>query len=159
MKSLKNIFLAAMIILWPLSCLAQMSDQAEVREINEKYDLGLSRRPSLPFIDISRLDMTQSYSIGFYSGGGFSGTQALYSNTITYQLAKPLTLTLNLSILHDPGALWSDKSLGNTATFLPSGRLDWRPSDNFRMSIGIETRPAYYNGDYYNSGRYRFWRE
>ncbi len=152
-------FLAAIILFLPLSSAAQMADQAEVREINEKYDLGLSRRPSLPFINISRLNMTQSYSIGFYTGGGFSGTQALYNNTITYQLARPLTLTLNLSILHDPSALWGNESFSNTATFLPSGRLDWRPSDNFRMSIGIERCPAYYNADYYNPGRYRFWRE
>lgn len=138
--------------------LAQMVDEAELKEINEKYDGGLSKRPTLGFIDLTRFKMSQSYGISFYSGDGYSGSYAVYRNTIRYQLAKPLMLTLNMNILHDPGALWNDKPFGQSAKFFPSGYLDWKPSDNFRLSIGFEKRPYYYDENYfYNPGRYWLW--
>jgi len=146
-----------MILLFPLSALAQMTDKAEINQINQKYDLGLSKRPSFSWLDLSKLHFSQSYAVSFISGNGFSGTQALYNGTIIYQLSRPLTLALNIGILHDPGALWGDQSLASTATFLPSGRLDWKPSNNFQMSIGFETVPVFYNGYFYD-GRYGFWR-
>jgi hypothetical protein len=137
--------------------MAQSVDQAEVKQITQKYDLGLSKPPSTPFFDLSRIHISQSYSIGFFSGGGTSGSQALYNGTLTYQLAQPLTLTLNMGILHDPSSLWGNNRFGTSAKFLPSGWLDWRPSKNFMMSIGFETRPAsYYNG-YDWMGRYQPW--
>lgn len=157
MRIVGTILIAATMVLLPLAVVAQMSDQAEVEQITREYDLGLSKRPSLSLIDLSRLHMTQSYSLSFFSGSGQSGSVGLYSNTITYQLANPLTLTLNLGILHNPGSLLGNKSSNNSTTFLPSGWLDWRPSKNFSMSIGFETIPAYRNG-YYNAGRswYRY---
>lgn len=140
------------LLVLPAMLPAQMTDQAEMKEITQEYDLGLSRRPSVPFLDLSRLNMSHAYSISFFSGNGQSGSMAMYNNTMTYKLADPLTLTLNLGILHNPGSLWGEKSFTNNAVFLPSGWLDWRPSKNFSLSVGFETVPAY-NG-YYNAGRY-----
>jgi len=150
MRNIGTILVAFGLLILPLSLSAQMTDQAEVEKITQEYDLGLSRRPSVPLLDLSRLNMAHSYSISFFSGGGQSGSAALYNNTMTYRLADPLTLTLNLGILHNHGAIWGDN---NKAVFLPSGYLDWRPSKNFSLSVGFESVPAYYNG-YYNAGRY-----
>ena len=158
MKIWRYILPVLVIFCFSTVLMAQMADESELKEINEKYNVSLSRRPTLPFIDLSKFTMNQSYGISFYSGGGSSGSHALYSNTISYQLAKPLTLTFNIGILHDPGALWNDKPLGQSAKFFPSGYLDWRPSDNFQLSIGFEQRPVYYDGyHYYNPGRYWLW--
>ncbi|MCP4567613.1 MAG: hypothetical protein GY841_08545 [FCB group bacterium] len=140
------------LLVLPLTLTAQMTDQVEIKEITQEYDLGLSRRPSVPLIDLSRLNMSHAYSISFFSGNGQSGSVGMYNNMMTYKLADPLTLTLNLGILHNPGSLWGDKSFSNDAVFLPSGWLDWRPSKNVSLSIGFETLPAY-NG-YNNAGRY-----
>lgn len=137
--------------------MAQMADKAEVKEVTQKFDRGLTRQPSLPFFDLSRFDLSHSYSIGYFSGGGFSGSRAYYSGTLLYRIARPLTLTLNLGILHDPGAIFGDKKFSDNSQFLPSGWLDWRPSDNFRMSIGFETVPAYFHRGYYFPGRYQYW--
>ncbi|MEE9443108.1 MAG: hypothetical protein V3V99_10640 [candidate division Zixibacteria bacterium] len=136
----------------------QMADNAEVRELTEKYDMGLGKQPSFSLFNLSRLNLSHSYSLSFFSGAGISGSQGLYHGTLTYRLSKPLTLTLGLGILHDPGSLiGGDRSTHNSALFLPSGYLDWKPSDNFRMSIGFETVPAYGFGQY-NLGRNSFWR-
>lgn len=159
MKFLRNIVTVLMVAALPLIVTAQMADKVEVKEVVEKYDLGLTKQPTLPFFDMSRFDLSHSYSIGYYSGSGFSGTQGMYSGTIRYQIANPLTLTLNLGILHDPGAVFGDKKFSDNSIFLPSGRLDWRPSKNFMMSIGFETVPAYYNRGYYGyPGRSSYWR-
>jgi hypothetical protein len=151
------IVLALMI---PLTALAQMADEAEVKEVTAKYDLGLTKSPSLPFLDLSRLDISHAYSISYFSGSGYSGTQGFYSGSMQYQLAKPLTLTLNLGILHDPGAFVGHKSFSENSAFFPSGWLDWRPSENFRLSIGFQSVPAYRNGGHYynNPGSLSYWR-
>lgn len=153
------LILAALILLWA-GATAQMIDQAEVKEITQKYDMGLTKPPSMPFLDFSRLNLSHSYGISFFSGGGQSGSIGMYNGSMTYQLGKPLTLTLGLGIAHSPGTLWGDKSYGNEAQFFPSGRLDWRPSENFRMTIGFERIPIrqYNNGALYRNGRYDFWR-
>jgi len=157
MTVMRSIIISVMILLFPLSASAQMTDKAEISQINQKYDLGLSKRPSFPWLDLSKLHFSQSYAVSFFSGNGYSGSQALYNGTIVYQLSHPLTLSLNMGILHDPSALWGSQSLTSTTAFLPSGRLDWRPSENFLMSIGFETVPAFYNGCLYDR-RYGFWR-
>ncbi len=157
MRKILIVLLAAVL---PISVMAQMADQVEVKEVIEKYDLGLAKQPTLQFFDLSRFDISHSYSFGYFSGSGFSGSRALYNGTIRYQIANPLTLTLNVGVLHDPGAIFGDKKLSDNSAFLPSGWLDWRPSKNFRMSIGFETVPAYYHynrGYYYSPGRSLYW--
>lgn len=158
MRRIKYFVTALIVLALPLVSAAQMADRVEAKEVTQKYDLGLTKPPSLPFFDLSRLHLSHSYSISYISGGGFSGTQAMYNGTLQYQLAQPLTLTLNLGILHDPGALFGDKNFSSNARFLPSGWLDWRPSKNFQMTIGFETVPAsYYRGYYFYPGRYTDW--
>lgn len=158
---MKRLLISAIVttaMLLPAVGLAQMADKVEVREVTDKYDLGLTKPPSLPFFNLSRFDLSHSYSIAYFSGSGNSGTQALYNGTIRYQLANPLTLTLNIGVLHDPGSIFGDKKFSDNSRFLPSGWLDWRPSENFRMSIGFETVPAYYRGGYYYyPGRSWYW--
>jgi len=137
---------------------AQSADVAEVSEITKKYDYGLTKQPGVSLLDLSRISFSHSYSLSYFSGGGISGTTGLYTGSIIYQLANPLTLTLNVGILHDPSSLWGDNKITESAVFLPSGYLDWRPSDNFHMSIGFQSIPAgwYYPG-YYNYGRYPYY--
>jgi len=158
---MKRLLISVMVIMavsLPVMVSAQMADQVEVKEVTGKYDLGLTKPPSLPFFDPSRFNLSHSYSIGYFSGSGYSGTQALYNGTVRYQIASPLMLTLNLGVLHDPGAIFGDKKFSDNSRFLPSGWLDWRPSKNFMMSIGFETVPAYNRGGYfYNPGRSWYW--
>lgn len=149
MKTLINIATAILLTVLSVTAMAQMVDEAEVKEITAKYDLGLTKRPSTSFLDLSRLNLSHSYTIGYFSGNGFSGSRAMYNGTIQYQIANPLTLTLNMGVLHDPGAIFGDRKLSENSKFLPSGWLDWRPSRNFQMSIGFETVPAYNYGGYY----------
>lgn len=159
MKNLRILIILAVLVIMGSLTMAQSADRAEVKEITAKYDMGLTKAPSFPLLDLSRIHFSQSYSIGFFSGGGISGSQAMYNGSITYELSRPLTLTLNMGILHDPSALWGNSRVGNNAKFYPSGWLDWRPSKNFMMTIGFESVPASYYYGYDWLGRYRSWRD
>lgn len=153
------LFTTMLVMLIPAICFAQMTETAEVKEITQKYDMGVTKTPSVSFLDLSRLNISHSYSIGYFSGGGISGSQAMYNGTIQYQLANPLTLTLNFGVMHDPSALWGGQSqLGTDTKIYPSGMLDWRPSENFRMQVGFSSYPATRYVSPFSLGGYDYWR-
>jgi hypothetical protein len=108
----------------------------------------LSTAPSgggFSLLDPSRLKMSQSYSISYISGSGYSGSLGLYTNTVSYQIADPLMLRVGLGYLHQPlGFLRNSggRELLGSDKFLPSVSLDYRPSDAFHLSVDYRTVPV-----------------
>ncbi len=127
---------------------AQMADKAEIQSAKEDY-LGL-KPVSKPFslIDLSRLHFSHSYSFNYFSGGGTSGSVGLYTGSIFYELSRSLSLDVELGIAHDPAALFGNSG-GTDAAFYPAVNLDYHPSRNFRLSIGFESHPGFYQSPYY----------
>lgn len=143
------------LILISTSVSAQMIDKAEIGNMKKDY-LGL-KPAGQPFalIDFSKLQWSHSYSINFFSGGGISGSNALYVGNILYEFSPKFSLNLKLGIAHDPGSVF-DRSKGQNASFLPGIQLDYHPSPNFRISAGFDTRPQnqyYYYNPYSNYRR------
>ena len=101
--------------------------------------------------DLSRLDMNHSYSIAWFSSGGKGTTLAMYMNSMTYQISRPLTLHLDLAWVHQPGnLLFSDRGTPTDyGSIYPSFSLEYRPSDKFHLEIGYHSYPASYNYNYY----------
>jgi hypothetical protein len=128
---------------------AQMADKAELQSMKSDY-LGLAPA-SKPFglIDLSRLEWSHSYSISFFSGGGSSQTIGLYTGSIFYEITSNLSLNFKLGIAHNPSGIL-DNSLSSNAMFLPGLRLDYRPTNNFRITAGFDT---YYGNYHYPYGR------
>jgi hypothetical protein len=131
----------------------QMADKAEIQSVKEDY-LGLNP-VSKPFslVDLSRLQFSHSYSFSYFSGSGTSGSVGLYTGSIFYELSRSVSLDIRLGIAHDPGALFGN-SLETGAAFFPAISLDYHPSRNFRLSIGFESRPGYYQNPYYSYNSY-----
>ena len=54
---------------------------------------------------------------------------------------------MNIGVLHNSGSIWGDSK--NDATILPGFRLDYHPSEKFRMSIAVQRvsglYPYYYD--------------
>jgi hypothetical protein len=71
---------------------------------------------------------------------------------MAYEFSSKLSMTLNLGILHNTGALWGDT--GNDATLLPSFSLNYRPSDKFSLSIGVERRSGFLAPYHWRDSRY-----
>ena len=145
-----KIFLTSlMIFLMAISASAQFADEAKIEEINQNYSFGI--KPAVtPFslLDLSRIKWSHSYSVGFFSGGNGSGSMGLLNTTMFYDFSSKLSLSLNLGIAHNTGAIWGDGS--SEANFLPGFTLDYHPSKNFRMSIGMQHYSGYMNPYYYN---------
>lgn len=100
-------------------------------------------------LDLSRIRWSNSYSVSFFSGGGSSGSVGLLNTTMDYEISRSLSLGLNVGILHNTGALWGNGQAD--ATVLPGFRLDYHPSEKFRLMLGIQRvsglGPYFYNGD------------
>jgi len=133
---------------------AQQSDVASLQESTASARTGLGINPAVtPYslLDLSRINWSHSYSVAFFSGRGSSGSVGLWRTTMDYDISSKLHLSVNLGVLHNPGALWGNTEAG--ATVLPGFRLDFRPSDNIFMSISVQQGlgyyPPYYGRPYY----------
>ena len=143
---MKKLILAALILV-PVVVFAQ-----GVPEIKGK---SYAKKDSYSLFDPSRLTMRQSYSLGFYSGGGQSGSIGYYLNSIEYQFSNPLRIRVDLGYLHSPTSLFSGRSSTlNSGAFVPGLAIDWRPQKNilFRLDyryvpLGVYGRssPYYYD--------------
>lgn len=110
--------------------------------------LSLQGAPN-PFslLDLSRIRWSHSYSISYFSGGSSSGSAGLLNSTMFYDISRSLSLSVNIGVLHNSGSIWGDSK--NDATILPGFRLDYHPSEKFRMSIAVQRvsglYPYYYD--------------
>ncbi|UCD64862.1 MAG: hypothetical protein JSW34_05360 [Candidatus Zixiibacteriota bacterium] len=131
------------------SALGQSADEAKLEEVSRAQSLGI--KPAVrPFslIDLSRVKWSHSYSVSYFSGGGYSGSMGLYNSSVFYELSSKLSLTLNIGLSHSlGGSLWADEN--SDAIFLPGFRLDYHPSDKFRMTLGFQRYSGYYLPYYY----------
>ncbi len=112
-------------------------------------------------LDLSKIRFSHSYSVSFFSGGGYSGSTGLMNSSMFWDLSPKLSLGLNLGILHNPGSLLSS-NVNTDATILPGFSLDYRPSEHFQLNISVQRSSGmlspYYNGTnsrFYRSGLYR----
>ena len=98
----------------------------------------------------SRLKMHQSYSFGYFSGGGRSGSIGYYLNSLEYTFSNPLKVRVDLGFIHNPSNLFSRNS-SLSGAFVPGISVDWRPNSLFHMTFDYHQVPVYngYNG-YYN---------
>ena len=131
--------------------MAQDSEVAKLRETEAANSLGVKPVAS-PFslLDFSRMKWTNSYSISWFSGSGSSGSVGLLNSTMFYEFSPKLSMTLNIGILHNTGAIWGDAN--NDATLLPGFQLDYHPSDKFSLSVGVSRQAGWLSPYYYYPG-------
>ena len=124
-------------ILLPAAIFAQNSSNA-----NNPY----VSRGATSLFDPSKLTMHQSYTFGYFSGGGGSGSMGYYLNSIEYNISNPLKIRVDLGFLHSPSSLLSGKSsLSKSGVFVPGFSMDWRPSQYFNFRLDYHQIPSYNN--------------
>jgi hypothetical protein len=155
MKTAKVIFI--FLLMLSISLPAQ-SLLEEKKPVSSADVIGTSRIDSkFSLFDLSRLEMSHSYSVSYFSSGGSGTTIAMYMNSMKYRISNPLTLKINLAWIHQPGALFS-RNRGVPTDYgkiLPSFTLEYRPSDKFYLELGYHSYPAYMN--YGGSRSSGFW--
>ncbi len=139
---MKKTIALAILTLLPAAVLAQNSPDIKGKPYLTKGSSSL--------FDPSRLKMHQSYSFGYYSGGGQSGSIGYYLNSLEYTFSNPLKVRVNLGFMHSPTSLFSRNSSAS-GVFVPGVTVDWRPNSLFHIILDYRQVPVYngYNG-YYN---------
>jgi hypothetical protein len=116
--------------------------------------LAPAKQAGFSLLDPSRLHISHSYSMSYYSGGGRSGSVGLYMSTLQYQLSRPLSLRVGLGYLHQPLGFLNSNAHPVENEILPNFRLDFRPSDNFHFMVDYMTIPSSAYGNGYGRGGY-----
>jgi hypothetical protein len=139
---MKKTIALAILALLPAAVLAQNAPDVKGQPYLTKGSSSL--------FDPSRLKMHQSYSFGYYSGGGQSGSIGYYLNSLEYTFSNPLKVRVDLGFMHSPTSLFSRNSSAS-GVFVPGVTVDWRPSSLFHIILDYRQVPVYngYNG-YYN---------
>jgi hypothetical protein len=98
--------------------------------------LGLPLSSVTSLLDPTRMHMSHSIQMGYYSGGGVSASRGLYMNTMTYDISKPLSVTTHLGIQYQPSgpAEWNPASYGNQ--FIGGAEINWQPAGNLFLHLG-----------------------
>lgn len=130
---------------------AQLADKAEIQTIKEDYTGLKAAGKPFSLIDLSRVTWSHSYSVSFFSGGGYSGSMGFYTGAMFYEISPSLSLDFALGIAHNPGSLFN-RDISSDAGLYPSARLDYHPSEHFRLSVGFSSYPGIYYNPYMRSG-------
>ena len=124
--------------------------KSEIIKPNSNSMLGLS------FIDLSKLSMSHSYSLSYYSIGGKGISQGLYLNTIHYQISNPLSLNLQWGIQNFPyNSLANNHPLFQDGFVFTGASLKYKPSENFMLKLQYNVQPTI--GTYRNHYHNYFW--
>ena len=146
-----------LILTLPVAGLSQYKYQDNSPTVSESLRMptGYSGGFILGLIDMSKIEMRQSYSMGFSSGGGQSGSYGMYLNNILYPINDKVILNLNLGYVHNPFASFQTPSpAAFQGRFIGSGEINFFPTENTRFQFSISNLPRYGVDPYYRFRRY-----
>ena len=110
---------------------------AQFRDTGTQPDPRLKLMNSSPssFLDMSKMSLSHSVSMGYYSSGSNSAMVNEYIAGLKYRISDPLTLKLDLGMSYSPYASFIAPGEQSTDFYLKSASLDYKPSESFRMKI------------------------
>lgn len=110
------------------------------------------------FFNPSNLSMRQSLSMSYMTLGSQSIAVGMYTNSMSYKISDPLTLSADVSLISSPYNTLGDKfSKSFSGVYLTRAELNYHPSNNFQIDIQFNQNPMarfynpYYYTPYYNS--------
>lgn len=110
---------------------------AQFRDTGTQTDPRLKLMNSSPssFLDMSKISLSHSVSMGYYSSGSNSVMTNEYIAGLKYQISDPLTLRLDMGISYSPYSSFQAPGEQSTDFYLKSASLDYKPNESFRMKI------------------------
>jgi len=152
---MKKIFiLSAMITIVSSVGYAQFKDQ-----LPNSSDVGSSLvRPDdsngllLGIFNPANFSMHQSLSMSYITFGNQGLALGMYTNSLSYKISNPLTISADVSLLNSPySSLGSKFSQGLNGIYLTRADLNYHPSNNFQIDLQFNQNPmARYYSPYYN---------
>ncbi|HFE65302.1 MAG TPA: hypothetical protein ENK14_12945 [Caldithrix sp.] len=145
---MRKFIIVAFILVLPMLCFAQFKSQATAPSISQQIAKPTSNF-ILGFLNPDKLQMHHNFSMSYMTFGGQGMMINSYLNTIDYQISKPLWLRLNLGVMNSPYNSFKNPALNNTQ-FFGGAELNYRPTENTHIKIGVDMRPGFYYNRYYN---------
>ena len=102
----------------------------------------------------ANFSMRQSVSMNYMTMGNQSIAIGMYTNSMSYRISNPLTLSADVSIMNSPyNSLGNSFSKSINGIYLTRAELNYRPSNNFQIDVQFSQNPmsAYYDPYYYNN--------
>ncbi len=151
---MKSFLLTSILVLaLAAAAMAQSADVATLDKSTTASSLGI--KPAVnPFslLDLSRIKWSNSYSVSYFSGGYGSGGAGMLQTNMLYEFSPKLSMGLSLGVMHSLGGIMGDAN--NQPTLLPGIRLDYHPSEKFRMTLDVQRVSGLF---YPFPGSYGYW--
>ncbi len=140
MKPLKKEFLILILLLsWGNAQLKSSSFHPAV-PVNDQ-GLGYAQRHS--FLDLSRFNMRQSFSMSVASGGGQSFSVGMYTNEMDFMLKDNLRLRTQFSLVQPHGSTSLFNNQAPLEQIFYGASLEYQPRDNLFLSFSLNNYPTY----------------
>ncbi len=129
---------------------AQLKSQDQPVQIKKELLQPANQYMGLSLFDPSSFSMSHSVSMSYFSMGGRGLSQTMYLNTLRYQIANPLALTVQWGIQNYPYNSFSkDNPAFQSGFFLSGAELKYQPNDKFEMIFQYRSMPGLYNPSQY----------
>jgi len=150
----KIIIILVLVMVLPIVLSAQLKRQDKPVEIKKELLQPSNQYLGFNLLDPSRLTMSHSVSMSYFSTGGRGLSQTMYLNTIRYQIATPLMMTLQWGIQNYPHNSFSkDNPAFQSGFFLSGAELKYKPNDKFEVKFQYRSMPGL-NNPYYRRDRF-----
>ena len=145
---MKKLMISALLAVFAAGVSIQpASGQTGIGLKNPEQEQSLLGNPNSGYslLDPNRFKISNSYSISYLNGNGYSGSFGLLQTSIGYEIASPLYLQVDLGYLHQPLGL--NKNLNVNDRVFPNFHLFYTPNRNFHLSVEYFSGPS--NQSYY----------
>jgi len=157
---MRKMITLVLMVLGPTFAVAQLKNNVNGLDIRNvlRYGLNPVGMISGSLLDPNKFHMTQSYIMSVGSLGGQSISQAMYLNTMSYQITNPLCFTLQWGYLMNQPFGSQAAGLNNALPFkdgffISGAQLQYKPSTNTEIKLEFRQVPYdsyYYRNPYYN---------
>lgn len=156
--SMKFFTLIAVIVLFTVTD----ADAQLRKDLNHQYNdsFGTSvthtSTPGSPgsWMNLLNMTMSHSYSMSFSNFGGQMQNMNAYTNSMYFDVSDKLDAQVDLSVLHSPfgNSFMNNSNAINAQIIVDRARIDYRLSENTRISLQFSQNPYYSPFGNYGNG-------
>lgn len=142
--------LLALMLVFSSASYAQFRDQLSDKS-NVESSLFRSNNDGgsfFGFFNPANFSMRQSISMNYMTMGGQSLSLAMYTNSMSYRISQPLTLSADVSVMNSPySTLGNSFAKSINGIYLTRAELNYHPTKDFSIDVQFDRNPLY---SYYN---------
>ncbi len=101
-----------------------------------------------------KFKMNHSYSMSYSSFGGHGLAMGVYTNSMLFKLAENMSFQVDASLYHSPyNSFGKDMANQLSGLAISSARFDYKPAENFLITLQYQNLPYNYYSPFESYGR------